>query len=131
MVKQKKREGEGGKTKKEEGRMVKQKRGGEGGKTKKGGGEGGKTKKEGTGGRVVKQKKVALFLPWLRQHAALATGAQMLGWEFKWYFLSVLCWCFLAMVYAKARTYRYTGHCSNDIVTLGRVVKQKRRSGGW
>ena len=35
MVKQKKREGEGGKTKKEEGRMVKQKRGGEGGKTKK------------------------------------------------------------------------------------------------
>ena len=36
MVKQKKREGEGGKTKKEEGRMVKQKRGGEGGKTKKG-----------------------------------------------------------------------------------------------
>ena len=57
MVKQKKREGEGGKTKKEEGRMVKQKRGGEGGKTKKGegrvvkqkkgGGEGGKTKKRG------------------------------------------------------------------------------------
>ena len=46
MVKQKKREGEGGKTKKEEGRMVKQKRGAEGGKTKKGGGEGGKTKKE-------------------------------------------------------------------------------------
>ena len=55
MVKQKKREGEGGKTKKEEGRMVKQKRGGEGGKTKKGGGEGGKTKKG--EGRVVKQKK--------------------------------------------------------------------------
>ena len=50
--------------------MVKQKRGGEGGKTKKGGGEGGKTKKEGTGGRVVKQKKVALFLPRLRQHGS-------------------------------------------------------------
>ena len=42
--------GEGGKTKKEEWRVVKQKRGGEGGKTKKGGGEGGKTKKEGRGG---------------------------------------------------------------------------------
>ena len=86
MVKQKKREGEGGKTKKEEGRMVKQKRGGEGGKTKKGEGRVVKQKKEGTEGRVVKQKKWLFFFRGCDNTAALATGAQMLGWEFKWYF---------------------------------------------
>ena len=58
---------------------------------------------------MVKQKKWLFFFHGCDNMAALSTGAQMLGWEFKWYFLSVLCWCFLAMVYAKAHTY----HCQH------------------
>ena len=44
---------------------------------------------------MVKQKKWLFFFHGCDNTAALATGAQMLGWEFKWCFLSVLCWCFL------------------------------------
>ena len=61
--------------------------------------------------------QVALFLPWLRQHGSTRHRGANVGLGIQMVFLSVLCWCFLAMVYAKARTYRYTGHCSNDIVT--------------
>ena len=61
--------------------------------------------------------QVALFLPWLRQHGSTRHRGANVGLGIQMVFFVCFCWCFLAMVYAKARTYRYTGHCSNDIVT--------------
>ena len=58
---------------------------------------------------MVKQKKVALFLPRLRQHGSTLHRGANVGLGIQMVFLSVLCWCFLAMVYAKAHTY----HCQH------------------